>query len=70
MKLFTALTFAAAMTFGFTPIAMAGCGQCAKKAPHSHEKHCQKECKDAKNKDACQKKCIKEHDAKQKKKKK
>ena len=67
MKLFSALVVSAALTFGFSQVAVADCGQCARKAPHSHEKHCEKQCKDAKNKKACQKKCIEKHDAKKKK---
>ena len=67
MKLLSAILISAALTFGFPHIALADCGQCAQKAPHSHKKHCEKQCKDAKNKKACQKKCIAKHDAKKKK---
>ena len=70
MRLAISLLFAAAMTLGFTQTALASCGECEKKAPHSHEKHCKTECKDAKDKDACQKKCEKKHDDEQKDKKK
>ena len=68
MKLASSLLFAVAITFGFSQAALAGCGNCAKKPPHSHEKHCKTECKDAKDKDACQKKCEKKHDDEYKKK--
>ena len=70
MKVFAALLFSVAMTFGFTQTALASCGECEKKAPHSHEKHCKTECKDTKDKNACQKKCEKKHDNEHKDKKK
>ena len=48
--------------FTSTP-AYADCGSCGSDGAedHSHEKHCQKKCKDSKDKTACEKKCKDEH---------
>ena len=69
MKYIPALIISAALTFGFSNMAMAHCGSCGTGGKaDTHEEHCKKQCKDSKDKD-CQKKCVEKQKEDHKKKK-
>jgi hypothetical protein len=65
MKIIVSILFSLSLTFAMAPAVYADCGSCgsSEKADHKHDhsKHCQEECKDSKDKTACEKKCKDEH---------
>ena len=68
-RFLTTLLFVASLAIFSPSLASADCGGCGGGGEDpGHEQHCQKHCKDSKDKKACEKKCKDEHEKKKPKK--